>query len=74
MSPESRSIQGRLEMTARVLATRSSVLATRGNFNNLIGLPLTLLRHHFRRHPTDWVLTQVYLNPHPHELMLHNRV
>ena len=37
-------------------------------------VPLTLLRHHFRRHPTDWVVTQVYLNPHPHELMLHNRV
>ena len=37
-------------------------------------VPLTLLRHHFRRHPKPWIQEQVYLNPHPHELMLHNRV
>ena len=37
-------------------------------------VPLTLLRHHFRRHPKPWVAGQVYLEPHPHELMLHNRV
>ena len=27
--------------------------------------PLTLLRHHFRRHPDTYVLAQVYLEPHP---------
>jgi UDP-N-acetylmuramoyl-tripeptide--D-alanyl-D-alanine ligase len=32
------------EMTARVLEQRYQVLATSGNFNNEIGLPLTLLR------------------------------
>ena len=32
------------EMTARVLEQRYDVLATAGNFNNEIGLPLTLLR------------------------------
>jgi UDP-N-acetylmuramoyl-tripeptide--D-alanyl-D-alanine ligase len=32
------------EMIAAILATRGEVLATRGNFNNDIGLPLTLLR------------------------------
>lgn len=32
------------EMTARVLERRYQVLATEGNFNNEIGLPLTLLR------------------------------
>ena len=32
------------EMTAAILAQRGKVLATRGNFNNDIGLPLTLLR------------------------------
>lgn len=32
------------EMTARVLEQRYRVLATAGNFNNEIGLPLTLLR------------------------------
>jgi len=31
------------EMTASLLAGRFNTLATRGNFNNLIGLPLTLL-------------------------------
>ncbi len=31
------------EMTASVLETSSRILKTRGNFNNLIGLPLTLL-------------------------------
>lgn len=39
------------EMTAAILATRGSVLATEGNLNNDIGAPLTLLRltpeHHF---------------------------
>ncbi|MCO4774071.1 MAG: DUF1722 domain-containing protein [Deltaproteobacteria bacterium] len=37
-------------------------------------VPLTLLRHHFRRHPRGWVDQQVYLDPHPAELMLHNHV
>ena len=32
------------EMIAAILAKQGSVLATRGNFNNEIGLPLTLLR------------------------------
>ena len=37
-------------------------------------VPITLLRHHFRRHPQPWVAEQVYLHPHPAELMLHNHV
>ncbi len=37
-------------------------------------VPLTLLKHHFRRHPIDWVLNQTYLNPYPAELMLRNHV
>lgn len=32
------------EMTSRILASKFSVLKTEGNFNNLIGLPLTLLK------------------------------
>ncbi len=32
------------EMTSAILAQRFSVLKTEGNFNNLIGLPLTLLK------------------------------
>ncbi len=37
-------------------------------------VPITLLRHHFRRHPHDWVDAQTYLQPYPGELMLRNHV
>lgn len=37
-------------------------------------VPVTLLRHHFRRHPVEWVLEQTYLSPYPYELMLRNHV
>jgi uncharacterized protein YbgA (DUF1722 family)/uncharacterized protein YbbK (DUF523 family) len=37
-------------------------------------VPLTLLRHHFRRHGTEWVMAQTYLDPYPSELMLRNHV
>jgi len=37
-------------------------------------VPITLLNHHFRRHPQPYVARQVYLQPHPAELMLRNRV
>jgi uncharacterized protein YbgA (DUF1722 family)/uncharacterized protein YbbK (DUF523 family) len=37
-------------------------------------VPLTLLRHHARRHAVDYVLGQTYLEPHPKELMLRNHV
>jgi uncharacterized protein YbgA (DUF1722 family)/uncharacterized protein YbbK (DUF523 family) len=37
-------------------------------------VPLTLLKHHFRRHPTPWVAEQIYLQPYPAELMLRNHV
>ena len=35
-------------------------------------VPLTLLKHHFRRHPHPYVAGQVYLEPHPREIMLRN--
>jgi uncharacterized protein YbgA (DUF1722 family)/uncharacterized protein YbbK (DUF523 family) len=35
-------------------------------------VPVTLLKHHFRRHPDPYVDKQVYLSPHPDELMLRN--
>lgn len=35
-------------------------------------VPLALLRHHLRRHDVRYLLDQVYLNPHPRELMLRN--
>jgi uncharacterized protein YbgA (DUF1722 family)/uncharacterized protein YbbK (DUF523 family) len=37
-------------------------------------VPLTLFNHHIRRHQVDYLLGQVYLNPHPAELMLRNHV
>ncbi len=37
-------------------------------------VPLTLLRHHARRQERTYLLEQVYLFPHPHELMLLNHV
>ncbi len=35
-------------------------------------VPITLLKHHFRRHPAPYVQDQDYLEPHPKELMLRN--
>lgn len=30
-----------------------------------IGVPMALLRHHLRRHGSDWALAQTYLEPYP---------
>jgi uncharacterized protein YbgA (DUF1722 family) len=35
-------------------------------------VPLTLLKHYLRRFPDAYLQRQVYLNPHPEELMLRN--
>jgi len=35
-------------------------------------VPITLLNHHFRRHPKTYVEQQIYLQPHPPEMMLRN--
>lgn len=37
-------------------------------------VPVTMLRHHFRRHGSEWVNSQTYLAPYPDELMLRNHV
>jgi uncharacterized protein YbgA (DUF1722 family)/uncharacterized protein YbbK (DUF523 family) len=37
-------------------------------------VPLTLVRHHVRRQGVGYLRDQVYLEPHPHELMLLNHV
>jgi uncharacterized protein YbgA (DUF1722 family)/uncharacterized protein YbbK (DUF523 family) len=44
--------------------------------NGLLPLvvPVTLLRHHVHRHDVRYMLGQLYLEPHPKELMLRNRV
>jgi len=35
-------------------------------------VPITLLRHHFRRNPNPYIERSYYLQPYPHELMLLN--
>jgi uncharacterized protein YbgA (DUF1722 family)/uncharacterized protein YbbK (DUF523 family) len=37
-------------------------------------VPLTLLGHYVRRHKVDYITNQIYLSPHPKELMLRNHV
>jgi uncharacterized protein YbgA (DUF1722 family)/uncharacterized protein YbbK (DUF523 family) len=37
-------------------------------------VPLTLIRHHVRRHRVPWLEGQTQLEPHPRELMLRNHV
>jgi uncharacterized protein YbgA (DUF1722 family)/uncharacterized protein YbbK (DUF523 family) len=37
-------------------------------------VPVTLIGHHVRRHGIDYLSGQVYLEPHPRELMLRNHV
>ncbi len=37
-------------------------------------VPIALLQHHFRRYPHPFIEHQVYLNPHPRELMLRNSI
>ena len=44
--------------------------------NELVPLivPITLLRHHIAKHNIGYMQGQLYLEPHPRELMLRNRV
>jgi uncharacterized protein YbgA (DUF1722 family) len=37
-------------------------------------VPLTLLRHYVRIHHVEYLVGQLYLEPHPKELMLRNHV
>ena len=37
-------------------------------------VPITLLRHYFRLYPKPYIADSSYLYPHPHELMLLNRI
>ena len=45
-------------------------------FNELIPLevPVNLFQHQVKKHNIEYLLDQVYLNPHPNELMLRNHV
>jgi uncharacterized protein YbgA (DUF1722 family)/uncharacterized protein YbbK (DUF523 family) len=37
-------------------------------------VPLTLIRHHVRKHDVEYLREQIYLDPHPRELTLRNHV
>ncbi len=37
-------------------------------------VPITLLRHHFRKSPNDYIDQSYYMDPHPSELMLLNEL
>jgi uncharacterized protein YbgA (DUF1722 family)/uncharacterized protein YbbK (DUF523 family) len=37
-------------------------------------VPITLLRHHFRKHPNDYITQSYYMSPYPGELMLLNNI
>ncbi len=37
-------------------------------------VPITLLRHHIHKHEIEYMMGQIYLEPHPREMMLRNRV
>jgi uncharacterized protein YbgA (DUF1722 family) len=37
-------------------------------------VPLTLLRHHFRRHASDYIGKQVFMQPYPEQLSLRNLI
>jgi uncharacterized protein YbgA (DUF1722 family)/uncharacterized protein YbbK (DUF523 family) len=57
--------------------SRAELLATIDDYRRgLVPLvvPLTLIRHHVRQHDVHYLAGQVYLEPHPKELMLRNHV
>ena len=58
-------------------ASRAELLATIDDYGRgLVPLvvPITLLRHHVRLHNVAYLAGQLYLDPHPKELMLRNHV
>jgi uncharacterized protein YbgA (DUF1722 family) len=58
-------------------ASRAELLASIAEYGQgLLPLivPVTLLRHHVRHHDVQYLAGQVYLAPHPKELMLRNHV
>jgi uncharacterized protein YbgA (DUF1722 family) len=56
----------RQEMTETIHNYRRGVLP--------LIVPVTLLRHYVRKFKVPYLQDQVYLNPHPHELMLLNQL
>ena len=58
-------------------ASKAELLAAIDDYRNeLVPLivPVTLFRHHVRVHQIEYLAGQLYLEPHPKELMLRNHV
>jgi uncharacterized protein YbgA (DUF1722 family) len=37
-------------------------------------VPITLMKHHLRKFPNDFISSQYYMAPYPEELMLRNMI
>ena len=55
------------------LSLSDSIEAYRRGETPLV-VPVTLLRHYFRRHPDPYMAQQIYLRPHPDKLGLRNHI
>jgi len=51
---------------------RKSSTDTTGNICRCV--PLTLIRHYVRKHNVEYLMDQIYLDPHPDELNLLNQL
>jgi uncharacterized protein YbgA (DUF1722 family)/uncharacterized protein YbbK (DUF523 family) len=69
-------LQGTLEraLDAADTAELGDVIAAYRAGQVPLVVPITLLKHHFRRHPHPTMAGQTYLEPHPAELMLRNAI
>jgi uncharacterized protein YbgA (DUF1722 family) len=56
---------------------KADILSTIDDFHKgLVPLivPITLIKHYINKHDISYIKDQIYLNPHPKELMLRNHV
>ena len=58
----------------RLVAAIDAVSTATGWLSGWLIVPMTLLRHHVRSHGVSYLAGQLYLEPHPKELMLRNHV
>lgn len=61
-----------LDSAHRIDLDRSIDAYRRGEYPLVV--PIRLLQHHFSMHPRPYISQQVYLDPHPRELLLRNNL
>jgi len=66
--------QGHLKTLLSAREKREVLIAIQDFANGLLPLivPVTLMRYNIRRHGVEYLLSQLYFEPHPKELMLRN--